>query len=133
MVKVFPRSRPIESSPSIGNVAPSRGPDMARSLALIRFRNYTGQTVVRVENGIVCLHVLTNPGAKELHASWPKLYWNDAPRLWYLNPGEGAISEGPLVMFESYGVSDVGCVRSENQDRILIDHSAGLFMVADGM
>lgn len=36
-------------------------------------------------------------------------------------------------MFESYGVSDVGCVRSENQDRILIDHGAGLFMVADGM
>jgi protein phosphatase len=36
-------------------------------------------------------------------------------------------------MFESYGVSDTGCVRSENQDRILIDHSAGLFMVADGM
>jgi serine/threonine protein phosphatase PrpC len=36
-------------------------------------------------------------------------------------------------MFESYGVSDTGCVRSENQDRILIDHSSGLFMVADGM
>jgi PPM family protein phosphatase len=36
-------------------------------------------------------------------------------------------------MFDSYGVSDTGCVRSENQDRILIDHSSGLFMVADGM
>lgn len=36
-------------------------------------------------------------------------------------------------MFESYGISDTGCVRSENQDRILIDHSSGLFMVADGM
>ena len=36
-------------------------------------------------------------------------------------------------MFDSYGLSDTGCVRSENQDRILIDHSAGLFMVADGM
>jgi serine/threonine protein phosphatase PrpC len=36
-------------------------------------------------------------------------------------------------MFDSYGVTDTGCVRSENQDRILLDHSVGLFMVADGM
>ena len=36
-------------------------------------------------------------------------------------------------MFESYGLSDTGCVRSENQDRILTDHSNGLFVVADGM
>jgi PPM family protein phosphatase len=36
-------------------------------------------------------------------------------------------------MFDSYGVTDTGCVRSENQDRILLDHSTGLFMVADGM
>ena len=36
-------------------------------------------------------------------------------------------------MFESYGLSDKGCVRSENQDRILTDHSNGLFVVADGM
>ena len=36
-------------------------------------------------------------------------------------------------MFESYGLSDMGCVRSSNQDRILTDHSNGLFLVADGM
>ena len=72
-------------------------------------------------------------------------HWNAAPRVWYLNPGEArlalaadregrrTVSEVPLVMFESYGVSDTGCVRSENQDRILVDHSSGLFMVADGM
>ena len=36
-------------------------------------------------------------------------------------------------MLESYGLSDTGCVRSENQDRILTDHSNGLFVVADGM
>lgn len=36
-------------------------------------------------------------------------------------------------MIEAFGISDVGCVRHENQDRILIDHSLGLYMVADGM
>ncbi|HMD47490.1 MAG TPA: protein phosphatase 2C domain-containing protein [Bryobacteraceae bacterium] len=36
-------------------------------------------------------------------------------------------------MIESYGLSHVGCVRQENQDRILTDHSLGLFVVADGM
>src|SRR4029450_9849179 len=58
------------------------------------------------------------------------------PRVWYLNPGverQSTNSEVLLVMFESYGITDTGCVRSENQDRILIDHSTRLFMVADGM
>ena len=36
-------------------------------------------------------------------------------------------------MIESYGLSDRGCVRQENQDRILMDHSLYLFAVADGM
>ncbi len=36
-------------------------------------------------------------------------------------------------MLESYGVCDVGLVRSANQDFILIDESLGLFVVADGM
>src|SRR5579871_1175706 len=44
MARVFWRSRPMESSLSIGNVAPSRGPDMATSRAFMRFRNYTGRT-----------------------------------------------------------------------------------------
>ncbi len=34
---------------------------------------------------------------------------------------------------ESHGLSDVGCVRSENQDRILVDPPLGVFAVADGM
>lgn len=37
------------------------------------------------------------------------------------------------LMIESFGVSDVGLVRKQNQDRILIDESVGLFVVADGM
>jgi protein phosphatase len=36
-------------------------------------------------------------------------------------------------MVEFFGVSDVGLVRKQNQDRILIDDSVGLFVVADGM
>src|SRR5262245_53965163 len=36
-------------------------------------------------------------------------------------------------MIESYGLSDAGCVRQENQDRILTNHSLNLFVVADGM
>ena len=36
-------------------------------------------------------------------------------------------------MIESYGLSDIGCIRTANQDRILTDHSLCLFVVADGM
>ena len=36
-------------------------------------------------------------------------------------------------MIESYALTDVGCVRTENQDRVLTDHSLSLFVVADGM
>jgi PPM family protein phosphatase len=37
------------------------------------------------------------------------------------------------MALEAYGKSDPGCVRSVNQDRILIDASLGLFLVCDGM
>jgi protein phosphatase len=33
----------------------------------------------------------------------------------------------------SHGVSDIGCVRSENQDRILFDDALGLYVVCDGV
>jgi serine/threonine protein phosphatase PrpC len=36
-------------------------------------------------------------------------------------------------VIQAYGLSDVGCVRTSNQDRILIDEQLGLFLVADGM
>lgn len=36
-------------------------------------------------------------------------------------------------VIQAYGVSDVGCVRSSNQDRIVIDDQLGLYLVADGM
>ncbi|MBV9504953.1 MAG: serine/threonine-protein phosphatase [Acidobacteriia bacterium] len=36
-------------------------------------------------------------------------------------------------MIESFALTDTGCVRQENQDRILTDHSLSLFVVADGM
>jgi len=36
-------------------------------------------------------------------------------------------------MIEAHAVTDRGCVRAENQDRILADESLGLFVVADGM
>ncbi len=36
-------------------------------------------------------------------------------------------------MIRAYGISDIGCVRATNQDRILLDESAGLFILADGM
>ena len=36
-------------------------------------------------------------------------------------------------MIASYGLSDLGCVRSENEDRILVDGDLALFIVADGM
>jgi protein phosphatase len=33
----------------------------------------------------------------------------------------------------SHGLSDVGCVRSKNQDRILLDDELGLYVVCDGI
>jgi len=36
-------------------------------------------------------------------------------------------------MIESYGVSDPGCVRSNNEDCYLVAPSLGLYVVADGM
>jgi PPM family protein phosphatase len=36
-------------------------------------------------------------------------------------------------MIESYGVSDPGCVRTNNEDYFLLLPSAGLYVVADGM
>jgi protein phosphatase len=36
-------------------------------------------------------------------------------------------------MIDSHGITDIGCVRPKNEDRILIDESLGLFIVADGM
>ena len=34
---------------------------------------------------------------------------------------------------ESFGISDPGCVRTENQDRIVVDPTFGLYAVCDGM
>jgi serine/threonine protein phosphatase PrpC len=36
-------------------------------------------------------------------------------------------------MISSHGITDVGCVREKNEDRILVDESLGLYIVADGM
>jgi PPM family protein phosphatase len=36
-------------------------------------------------------------------------------------------------MIESFALTDTGCVRTDNQDRVLTDHSLNLFVVADGM
>jgi protein phosphatase len=36
-------------------------------------------------------------------------------------------------MIDAHGFSDVGCVREKNEDRILLDESLGLYMIADGM
>src|ERR1035438_2720750 len=34
---------------------------------------------------------------------------------------------------EAYGITDPGCVRGENQDRILLDTALGIFVLCDGM
>jgi len=36
-------------------------------------------------------------------------------------------------MIRSHGVTDIGCVREVNEDRILVDAELGLYIVADGM
>jgi protein phosphatase len=36
-------------------------------------------------------------------------------------------------MLEAYGLSDAGCVRSNNEDSYLFDEQLGLYLVADGM
>ena len=36
-------------------------------------------------------------------------------------------------MLEAFGLSDAGCVRSNNEDYYLLAPSLGLFLVADGM
>jgi PPM family protein phosphatase len=37
------------------------------------------------------------------------------------------------MAIEAFGKTDRGCVRNENEDRILVDHSLGLYLVCDGM
>src|SRR5579862_249293 len=37
------------------------------------------------------------------------------------------------MVIESFGKSDRGCVRNENEDRILVDDLLGLYLVCDGM
>jgi len=37
------------------------------------------------------------------------------------------------MVLTSHGLTDPGCVRSENQDRILLDDALGLYVVCDGM
>jgi protein phosphatase len=36
-------------------------------------------------------------------------------------------------MMDSYGFTDPGCIRTDNQDRLLIDLELGFYVVADGM
>jgi len=36
-------------------------------------------------------------------------------------------------MIQSHGVTDAGCVRSKNEDRIFLDESSGFFILSDGM
>jgi protein phosphatase len=36
-------------------------------------------------------------------------------------------------MLQSFGLSDPGLVRTSNQDRILVDHALGLYLIADGV
>lgn len=36
-------------------------------------------------------------------------------------------------MFTSFGLSDLGCVRTNNEDSFLVDTALGLYIVADGM
>src|ERR1043166_9013790 len=36
-------------------------------------------------------------------------------------------------MLQSFGLSDPGLVRNTNQDRILVDDSLGLYLIADGV
>lgn len=36
-------------------------------------------------------------------------------------------------MLEAFGVSDRGCVRTNNEDYFITDHASGIFIVADGM
>src|ERR1022692_3850244 len=37
------------------------------------------------------------------------------------------------MAIEAFGKTDRGCVRNENEDRILVDDSLGLYLVCDGM
>src|SRR5215468_8195153 len=43
-----------------------------------------------------------------------------------------SVRRGGLMVFAS-GLSDVGCKRSSNQDRISIDLQSSVFVVADGL
>lgn len=36
-------------------------------------------------------------------------------------------------MIQSHGVTDTGCVRTKNEDRIFLDESLGVFIISDGM
>jgi len=36
-------------------------------------------------------------------------------------------------MLEAYGLSDAGCVRSNNEDYFIKDEESGIFILADGM
>jgi serine/threonine protein phosphatase PrpC len=36
-------------------------------------------------------------------------------------------------MIQSHGITDIGCVRTKNEDRIFLEESQGLFIISDGM
>jgi serine/threonine protein phosphatase PrpC len=36
-------------------------------------------------------------------------------------------------MIHSHGVTDVGCVRTKNEDRIFLEEELGVFILSDGM
>lgn len=55
----------------------------------------------------------------------------EAPAVGAAARGEPGIIEG--LMLEATGVSDPGCVRSNNEDYFLVAPSIGLYLVADGM
>src|SRR3984957_15572832 len=47
-----------------------------------------------------------------------------------VSPEPGIIGK---LMIEAYGASNVGCVRTNNEDYFLVAPSIGLYVVADGM
>lgn len=86
----------------------------------------------------------TSPSAPEqtppVSADSPSSEQSEPPAVAPPEPAPAPVSDAPRepgiigkLMIEAYGVSNVGCVRTNNEDYFLVAPTIGLYVVADGM
>jgi type VI secretion system protein ImpM len=68
-----------------------------------------------------------------LDGSWSERQWRPVPAVGSANGADTLIDAGPAPWYRSAAATDVGKVRSVNQDSFIERSDAGLWVVADGL